>query len=45
MTFAESLWISIREIYEKILTHPFILGLTEGSLEEDAFRESPSRGR
>jgi len=38
MKFTESLWVSIEDIYEKILKHPFIRGLTEGSLDEEAFR-------
>ena len=38
MTFTESLWISIEDIYGKILEHPFIRGLTDGSLDEEAFR-------
>jgi thiaminase len=38
MKFTESLWVSIGDIYDRILKHPFIRGLTEGSLEEDAFR-------
>jgi thiaminase/transcriptional activator TenA len=38
MKFTESLWTSIGEIYDKILRHPFIRGLTEGSLDEEAFR-------
>jgi thiaminase/transcriptional activator TenA len=38
MTFTESLWESIGEIYLKILKHPFIQGLTDGSLNEEAFR-------
>ncbi len=38
MKFTESLWVSIGDIYDKILKHPFIGGLTEGSLDEEAFR-------
>jgi len=38
MTFTESLWASIGDIYGKILKHPFIQGLTEGTLDEEAFR-------
>ncbi len=38
MKFTESLWISIEDIYGKILSHPFIQGLTDGSLDEEAFR-------
>jgi len=38
MKFTESLWVSIGNIYDKILKHPFIRGLTDGSLDEEAFR-------
>ena len=38
MKFTESLWISIEDIYGKILKHPFIRGLTDGSLNEESFR-------
>ena len=38
MRFTESLWLSIRDIYGRILRHPFIQGLTDGSLDEEAFR-------
>ena len=38
MKFTESLWGSIANIYGRILTHPFIRGLTDGSLPEEAFR-------
>jgi thiaminase (transcriptional activator TenA) len=38
MKFTESLWVSIGDIYDRILRHPFILGLTEGTLDEEAFR-------
>ena len=37
MKFTDSLWKSIEEIYDKILEHPFISGLTDGSLSEQAF--------
>lgn len=37
-TFTEQLWSSIGEIYGAILEHPFIRGLTDGSLPEAAFR-------
>jgi len=37
MRFTDFLWDSIGEIYEKILEHPFIQGLTDGSLSEEAF--------
>jgi thiaminase/transcriptional activator TenA len=32
------LWASIEDVYADILAHPFIEGLTDGSLERDAFR-------
>ena len=38
MEFTDRLWRSIEVIYGKILAHPFIRGLTEGSLSEEAFR-------
>ena len=38
MKFTESLWLSIGNIYGKILKHPFIQGLTDGSLDEESFR-------
>jgi thiaminase II len=33
-----SLWASIEGIYAKILAHPFLIGLTDGSLPQEAFR-------
>src|SRR5512136_3298550 len=38
MKFTESLWVSIEDIYNKIRRHPFIQGLIDGSLDEEAFR-------
>ena len=38
MKFTDFLWNSIGGIYSKILKHPFITGLTDGSLDETAFR-------
>ncbi len=38
MKFTDFLWNSIGGIYSKILKHPFIKGLTDGSLDETAFR-------
>ena len=32
------LWAGIDDIYASILAHPFIAGLTDGSLEREAFR-------
>jgi thiaminase/transcriptional activator TenA len=36
--FSETLWQRIEGIYSRILAHPFLTGLTDGSLTEDAFR-------
>lgn len=36
--FSQTLWSKIEEIYAAILAHPFIAGLTDGTLERDAFR-------
>ncbi len=38
MKLTESLWVLIEDIYDKILKHPFIQGLIDGSLDEEAFR-------
>jgi thiaminase (transcriptional activator TenA) len=38
MTFTGELWQSIAPIYAAILRHPFVRGLTEGSLSREAFR-------
>jgi len=38
MAFSETLWRSIDGIFAQILTHPFLTGLTDGTLDEDAFR-------
>jgi len=37
-TFTETLWQAAEPIYEKILAHPFLRGLTDGTLPEAAFR-------
>ena len=37
-SFSRSLWASIEDIYRAILAHPFLQGLTDGSLPEAAFR-------
>jgi len=37
MKLTDYLWNSIGEIYAKILEHPFVRGLTDGSLSEEAF--------
>jgi thiaminase (transcriptional activator TenA) len=36
--FSEHLWSQVEEIYAAILSHRFISGLTDGTLERDAFR-------
>ncbi|MEW6049211.1 MAG: thiaminase II [Bacillota bacterium] len=36
--FTRELWRRIEPVYEAILAHPFIRGLTDGSLPKDAFR-------
>ena len=38
MNFTDSLWKNIEPTYNFILKHPFILGLTSGKLNENAFR-------
>jgi len=38
MPFTTDLWNSISHLYEQILAHPFLVGLTDGTLPEDAFR-------
>ena len=38
MTFTDGLWQSIAPIYAAILRHPFLRGLTGGSLSRDAFQ-------
>jgi thiaminase/transcriptional activator TenA len=38
MTMTEELWRSIAPIYAAILRHPFLRGLTDGSLPRDRFR-------
>jgi len=38
MRFSEMLWRSISDVYSAILTHPFITGLTDGSLPIDTFK-------
>ncbi len=36
--FTDELWENIGSIYQAILRHPFVTGLTDGSLPEDRFR-------
>jgi thiaminase/transcriptional activator TenA len=37
-TLTEELWASIEELFPAIVGHPFLVGLTDGSLEREAFR-------
>ena len=36
--FSETLFERIRPIYQKILAHPFVMGLTDGTLDHTAFQ-------
>src|ERR687896_2063766 len=36
--FTNELWCSITSIYAEILAHPFLRGLTDGTLTEECFR-------
>src|SRR2546423_9912366 len=38
MAFTRELWGSITPIYDAILKHPFVAGLTDGSLSREAFQ-------
>jgi thiaminase (transcriptional activator TenA) len=38
MRFTEELWQSIERIYAAILRHPFLTGLTDGSLPRESFQ-------
>ena len=38
MGFTRTLWRAIEPIYATILAHPFLRGLTDGSLPHEAFR-------
>src|SRR4026209_844772 len=38
MTFTSTLWRSIEGIYMSILRHPFVTGLTDGSLPRESFQ-------
>jgi thiaminase/transcriptional activator TenA len=38
MTFTDELWRSIETVYASILRHPFLRGLTDGSLPRESFR-------
>jgi thiaminase/transcriptional activator TenA len=41
MTFTDELWWSITPTYDAILGHPFLTGLTDGTLHPDAFAFYP----
>jgi thiaminase (transcriptional activator TenA) len=36
--YTADLWRSIKSIYAEILAHPFLTGLTDGTLAEERFR-------
>ncbi|BCU71053.1 thiaminase II [Stygiolobus caldivivus] len=38
MSRSQVLWDEIKDIYQGILSHPFIQGLTDGTLEEEKFK-------
>ena len=38
MSFTDELWTAMAPIYDAILHHPFLAGLTDGSLPRDRFR-------
>jgi thiaminase/transcriptional activator TenA len=38
MAFTDNLWHAIETIYAEILRHPFLTGLSDGSLAKDSFR-------
>jgi thiaminase (transcriptional activator TenA) len=38
MTFTKELWAAMEPIYMAILAHPFVRGLTDGSLSRESFR-------
>ena len=38
MKFTDQLWAGIAPIYQAILEHPFVTGLTDGMLPEGRFR-------
>jgi thiaminase/transcriptional activator TenA len=38
MTFTKELWAAMEPIYTAILEHPFVRGLTDGSLPRESFR-------
>jgi thiaminase/transcriptional activator TenA len=38
MSFTKEVWAAMEPIYAAILAHPFVLGLTDGSLPRESFR-------
>ena len=38
MSFTRELWTAMTPVYEAILRHPFVIGLTDGSLPRERFR-------
>lgn len=38
MSFTKELWAAMEPIYTEILVHPFVRGLTDGTLSREAFR-------
>jgi thiaminase/transcriptional activator TenA len=38
MSFTRELWAAMAPVYDAILRHPFVVGLTDGSLPRDCFR-------
>lgn len=38
MTLRDELWSQIKDVYDAVVAHPFCLGLTEGTLPEEALR-------
>ena len=37
-SLSRELWTSIADIYDRVLVHPFLTGLTDGTLPEESFR-------
>ena len=37
-SLSDELWRSIADIYDRVLVHPFLTGLTDGTLPEESFR-------
>lgn len=37
MTWTDELWSAAQDVYDAILEHPFLAGLTDGTLDEEAF--------